>query len=178
MLPLSRLLCCVAVCLWTSSVRADVESGPAAGAPVPKLISYVMIGNGNGPIDLTEQRGSKPTLYCFVAADKFSRQVYRLLRALDERVTEAAAEAELVMVWVTADVAETKDFLKRAEPSLKGKASTYSVFEGDANGPGEWGINTDAELTVVIVREAQVKKSLGYASANETLADEILASLK
>ena len=128
-------------------------------------------------VEFTGRREKKPTLYLFVPAEKFSRPTARLMRKLDEKVAETAADAEIVAVWVTGNVDETKAYLPRVQMSLKLDETTFCVFEGDASGPQNWGINTDADLTVVTVIEGQVKQSWGFVSANETVADQVLKSL-
>ena len=164
--------------LTSATLWADVDSGPTAGATVPPLKVFAVVGDVNGEqVEFTGRREKKPTLYLFVPAEKFSRPTARLMRKLDEKVAETAADAEIVAVWVTGNVDETKAYLPRVQMSLKLDETTFCVFEGDASGPQNWGINTDADLTVVTVIEGQVKQSWGFVSANETVADQVLKSL-
>jgi hypothetical protein len=146
--------------------------------PVPKLVSFVVLGDGNGLVDWTAQRGEKPTVYCFVPADKFSRPTYRLIRTLNEQIQAVQPDATIVATWITADPAESKAYLDRAQNSLRGDRTSYGVYEENASGPGEWGINTDADITVVVVNKGQVKKSFGFVAANETVAEQVLNELK
>lgn len=169
---------CVGVLLLSSIAAADVESGPTAGMAVPKLDVYAVVGDVSGEsLDFTAKRDQQPTVYCFIPADKFSRPTARLMRILDEKLTGVVAEGHIVAVWVTGDVAQSKEYLARVNMSLKLSATTLCVFEGDASGPGEWGVNTDADITVVVVNKGQVLKSFGFVSANDTLTDEVLKVL-
>ncbi len=165
--------------LTAATLRADVESGPTAGTAVPPLKVFAVVGDVNGEqVEFTGRREKKPTLYLFVPAEKFSRPTARLMRTLDEKVAQTAADAEIVAVWVTGNVDESKACLPRVQMSLKLDETTFCVFEGDASGPQNWGINTDADLTVVSVVEGQVKQTWGFVSANETVADQVLKSLQ
>lgn len=162
--------------LCISSAWADVESGPTAGQAVPKLPVYAVAGEVNGEaIDYVARREQKPTLYCFIPAEKFSRPTARLIRTLDEKIS---GETHIVVVWVTADVNMTKEYLGRVNMSLKLSSTTLCVYEENASGPGEWGVNTDADITVVAVDKGLVRKSFGFVGANETVADDVLKALQ
>lgn len=157
---------------------AAADSGPAAGTPLPPLRVYAVTGEvQNAEVNYVEQREGKPTLYCFVPADKWSRPTARLLKALDHRMG-TLSDAALVAVWVTNDPAASKDYLPRAQQSLQLGRTALTVSEEGPGGPGEWGINTEVDLTIVAAREGRVLKSFAFQSPNDTLAEEVLAALK
>ncbi|MEZ5940203.1 MAG: hypothetical protein R3C18_02345 [Planctomycetaceae bacterium] len=174
--------CCLlssAMVLMSSVVMADVESGPIADSVVPKLEVFAVAGDTSGEaVEFVEKRESKPTLYCFIPADKFSRPTARLMRTLDDKLSGVASDGHIVAVWITGDAEMSKEYLGRVNMSLKLSSTTLCVYEKDANGPGEWGINSDASITVVVTKEGKVKGSFGYVSANETLADDVLKLLQ
>lgn len=162
--------------LSNSTLWADVESGPTAGNAVPKLPVYAVAGELNGEaVDYVARREQKPTLYCFIPAEKFSRPTARLIRTLDEKIS---GDTHIVIVWVTADANQTKEYLGRVNMSLKLSSTTLCVYEENASGPGDWGINTDADITVVAADKGLVRKSFGFVGANETVAEDVLKALQ
>ncbi|MEZ6058491.1 MAG: hypothetical protein R3C01_17455 [Planctomycetaceae bacterium] len=174
---LTALMICV--CGSLPTVRADVESGPAAGSTVKELKVYAVTGEAAGKeINATEARGEKPTLFLFIPADKWGRPTARLMRELDGKVKETAEGGAVVAVWLTSDVDATKEYLPKAQQSLKLENTALTVDATNPTGPGDWGINTDADVTVVVTLGGKVTKSFGYSSPNETLAKEVLATLK
>ncbi|MCA9082170.1 MAG: hypothetical protein KDA58_16530 [Planctomycetaceae bacterium] len=165
--------------LAANGLWADVESGPKVGEQVPPLTVFAVVGEVNGEkVDFVTRREQKPTLYLFVPAEKFSRPTARLIRTLDEKLTDTTASGAIVAVWVTGNVDESKAYLPRAQMSLMLDETTWCVYEGDANGPNNWGLNSDADITVVAVVNGKVQQTWGFVSANETLADEVLKVLK
>lgn len=158
--------------------RADVDSGPKAGDETPVLPVFVAAGDSSGQsLDFKQFRGGKPTLYFIVPADKWSRPVARLLKQLDDRVTSKQPDAVVCFVYLTDDVPMGKDYLPRAQMSLSLGHTFWTVYEGHRSGPGEWGINTDADCTVVISGGGKVRYSQGFVSANDTLTETLLAEL-
>lgn len=177
-----RLSACVLLlvgCSLGSTAWGDVESGPAADSAVKELKVLAVTGDSAGKqVNAAELRGEKPTLYLFIPADKWGRPTARLMRKLDESIKETAEGGAIVAVWLTNDVDATKDYLPKAQQSLKLEQTSLSVDETNPTGPGDWGINTDADVTVVVARGGKVVKSFGYSSPNETLAEEVLKTLK
>jgi hypothetical protein len=175
--PVCSLL--LAMLLAADCARGDVESGPAAGSDVSPFKTFAVEGEAaNETVNFVERREGKPTLYVFIPAEKWSRPTARLLRKMDESIDDAAPEAKIVAVWLTSDGAAAKEYLPKAQQSLKLANTALTVYEENATGPGEWGVNSEADVTVVATRGGKVLKSYGIVSANETLADEILKALK
>ncbi|RLS54462.1 MAG: hypothetical protein DWH91_11795 [Planctomycetota bacterium] len=173
------MMCATMVLLATMGLRADVTSGPAEGQAVPKLPVYAMFGEVTGEsADMVARRGDKATIYCLIPAEKFSRPTYRLLKSLNEKLAAASPDVRIVAVWITGNQEESRSYLMRAQRSLEASLITFCVADGDANGPAEWGFNAEADITVVVVDQGKVKRSFGFVSANETVADEILKRLK
>ena len=67
------------------------------------------------------------------------------------------------------------NYLPKISRYFKGTALT--VYDG-TSGPNDWGINSDARLTAVVVQKGKVVKSIGYVSLNETDAPEVIEALK
>jgi hypothetical protein len=144
------------------SLKAVAATGPAAG----KEVDYA-----------TERKG-KPTLFVFVLADKWDRPLARFLRALDQAMAKDRTDVQIVAVWLTDDAAKAKDYLPRAQESLKLAQTTFAVYPGEKSGPAGWGINADAHLTAVVAQDQKVSASFGFRSLNETDAPAVLQKLK
>jgi hypothetical protein len=61
---------------------------------------------------------------------------------------------------------------------LKFTKTALTVFEGEKTGPNNWGINSDAHLTTVIVNKGKVVKSFPYVSVNDSDVRAVLMELK
>jgi hypothetical protein len=160
---------------FASVARADIESGPKAGAPVPELKVFAVTGTVESKdLEIAKERGDKPTVFVFVNAEKFSRPMARFLKVLDGKVADVT-DAETVAVWVGGDAAKNKEYLPKAQQSLNfGKtALTVSGVEE----PKGWAINADAHATAVIVVKGKVVKSFPFVSINETDVKPVLAEL-
>ncbi len=169
----------VAVLVVPGVLRAQVESGPAADSKVEPLKVAVATGDAAGKeLDFAAERKEKPTLFVFVQADRWDRPAARFLRALDEALARDRKDVLVLAVWLTDDVAKAKDYLPRAQESLKLSQTTFAVHPGDKGGPANWGINTDAHLTAVVAQGGKVRASFGFRSVNETDVPAVLKGLK
>src|SRR5438132_47823 len=98
------------------TVRAQVESGPSAGSKVEVLKAVAVTGDAAGKeVDYAAQRKEKPTIFVFVQADKWDRPVARFLRALDQALAKDRNDVHIIAVWLTDDVAKSKEYLPKAE---------------------------------------------------------------
>ena len=157
---------------------ADLSSGPGVGTKVESLKVFVAAGELAGKeLDFVAERKEKPTVYVFVPAEKFSRPMARFLRTLDDKLKAERIDVDIVAVWLTDDVPKSKEHLPRVQESLKLSRTSWCVYPGEKTGPNEWGINPDADLTVIIADGQKVTVSRGYRSINETDAPKVFAEL-
>ncbi|MEX2139414.1 MAG: hypothetical protein WD894_09145 [Pirellulales bacterium] len=171
----------IAQCAW-----ADVDSGPTPGEKVPplKVLAVVVDGetkeseNKETQADLSKERAEKPTLYLFVRADRFTRPVARTMKTLDQEVDKLGGETKLVAVWLTDDKQKTKDYLPTAQRVLDFDATTLALHPDLTTGPEHWGINSDADLTVVVTGDKKVAARFGFVAPNERVTRQVLAELK
>jgi hypothetical protein len=160
-------------------LKAQTESGPAAGSKVEALKVAVATGDDTGKeIDFAVQRKDKPTIVVFVQADKWDRPLARFLRTLDQDLAKDRQDVHIVAVWLTDDVDKAKEYLPKAQQSLKLSQTTFTVHPGDKNGPRAWAINADAHLTAVLADSGKVTASFGYRSVNEEDVPAVLKKLK
>jgi hypothetical protein len=153
--------------------RADVESGPKEGDKAAALKVFAVTGDPKDKeVDYADLRKDKPTIYVFVSAENFSRPMFRYIKTLDEKVGE---DALVVAVWLNDDADKSKEYLGKISKYFTNAALT--VF-GENAGPKDWGINTDAHLTAVVVNKGKVVKSFGYMSLNDTDVPPVVEALK
>lgn len=159
-------------------VRADVESGPEKDAKVKPLPVFVATGDFSGQTkNLVQHRDGKTTLWFFVPADKWNRPTARLLRTLDSQLTDIDKDGEIVAVWMSDDLPKAKEYMPVADRALNLDHTTFTVYEKDPQGPADWGVHPDADVTIVVTRGGKVVQSFGFVSANETLAKKVLKTL-
>jgi hypothetical protein len=169
------------VCFISSAALADVDSGPKPGEKVPALKVLSVVGdeeNKEKEIDAAKLRGKKPTIYLFVRADRLTRPIAKTMKVLDQEADKLDSEIKLVAVWLTDNKEETKKYLPRAQEILKFDATTLALHPDQTTGPEHWGINSDADLTVVVASEQKVIARFGFVSPNERVVREVLAELK
>lgn len=178
---MSRSLCLfvIASLSFAVSAWADVNSGPAVGTEMQELTVFSVTGDvQNEEVDFVAHREGKPTLYCFVPADKFTRQSGRLLKALDGRIDEVDADAAIVTVWLTEDAEGSKEYMPVLQQSMQFENTSLAVDTSDPLGPLEWAVNLNADITVIVVQDGQVKKTFGFVSPNDTLADSVIEAFE
>jgi hypothetical protein len=159
--------------------RADVDSGPKPGEKVPSLKVLSVVGDEeNKEIDAAKIRAKKPTLFLFVRADRLTRPIARTMKVLDEAVDKLDGEPKVIAVWLTDEKEKTKEYLPRAQQALKLDATTLALYPELTTGPEHWGINSDADLTVVVADGQKVTARFGFVAPNDTVAREVLAELK
>jgi hypothetical protein len=157
----------------------DVASGPSRGETVPALKVFDLTGEHQGKaVEYAAERKGRPTVYLFVAADKFDRPMNRFLKALDTAAKKDSPDAYLVAVWLTEDKEKTKEYLPRVQQSVRFEATALTCYRGDKTGPKGWGINPDAHLTVVVANQGKVAAVFGYRSVNETDAPAVCKELE
>ena len=166
----------LALLFTVSRARADVESGPTVGEKIPALKVLHVVGDNEGnEVDTTAERGEKPTLYVFVRTDRWTRPVARTIKVLDEKANKESEDVRLVAVWLTDDKEKTKDYLPRAQQALKLERAILALHADLNTGPENWGINSDADLTVVLTANKKVAARFGFVSPNEKVVEDVLA---
>jgi hypothetical protein len=173
-------LCLLAIfagvpCAWGQ----DIASGPSKGQKVPALKVFDATGEQQGKeADYVAERKDRPTIYVFVQADKWDRPMARFLKKLDEAVQKAGEQSLVVAVWLSDDVNKTKEYLPKAQQSLRLQATVLTCFPGEKAGPKDWGINADAHLTAIVANKQKVAAQFGYRSLNETDVPAVIEALE
>ena len=168
-MPRHTILCLALLTAEAAARAQDVVSGPGKGEKVPALKVFDATGeNADKEVDYAAERKDKPTVYLFVRADRFDRPMNRFMKALDGAVKKDFPDTYVVAVWLTDDVAKTKNLLPRVQQSVNYEATAPTCYTGGAEGPKGWNVNTDAHLTAVLANKGKVAATFGYRSLNET----------
>ncbi|WP_020474026.1 hypothetical protein [Zavarzinella formosa] len=174
-----RNLCCWALLLTTAMVgRADVVSGPKVGDRAQDFTAYGVAGiiDGKEGNYLKERKG-EPTIYVFIRHDTFNRPTARFLKGLDTALKDAPGKVAVVAIWLSDKPDTAKEYLPKAQMSLGFVNTSLGVFTGEKSGPKNWGINTDAYATVVIVKYGTVTAVQAFQVVNETDVKAVLTDL-
>ena len=162
----------------SSPAFADVESGPKAGEKVGALKVHAVTGTiEDKDVDYVKERMDEPTIYFFVNAEKFSRPMNKYMLTVDGKLADASDKAMAVIVWSGGDFDKNKEYMPKLQKSVSYAKSALTVFNGDANGPNGWGVNSAAHLTAVVVVGGKVIQSFAYESVNDTDAKDVIESL-
>lgn len=173
-----RLVIGMMLCLTATTVFAENVSGPEKGTKITELKVHPTAGDDVGKVvNITAGQTEKSTLYVFVQADLFTRPIGRFLKDLDKKVNNDLQDTEVIAVWLTDNIEQSKEYLPKAQTSIQLVRTQWTVFDGDKNGPPEWGINSEAHVTVVAVKKGTTTKSQGYVSINETVVDDVVKML-
>ncbi len=152
------------------AVAAELKSGPQTGEKVPGPY-HVQVCSG-------KQAGEKTCLYCQngdnPVAMVFARtadcpQTAKLLQKLDEAtVANSKAEMGSFCVFLTDD---DKAPAKLKELSEKTKLSKLVLAVDAASGPAKYKIEKDADITVVLYVEHNVKANYSFKKGEIKDAD-------
>jgi hypothetical protein len=174
----TQICCGVLMLVAVSQAGAQLSSGPDVASHITPLRVVVVTGDSAGEeLDVTQRRGSMPTIYIFIQADKWDRPIARFLRTLDDELRKDRTDVSAIATWLTDDVEGAKDYLPKAQQSLQFSQTSLAVFPGDKNGPPGWTIHPGAHLTAVIAKDSRVIASFGFRSLNETNVPEVMAKL-
>ena len=159
--------------------RAQIVSGPEAGAKAPSLPVYVATGDrAEKTVDFVTERKDKPTVYLLVQNAHWGRPVARFIRSVDTALAKSDDGVEAVAVWFADEPDSLKTHLPRVQMSINLAKTTLTVFEGPKIGPAGWALNDAAHVTVVYVKNGKVVKNLSYDSEDEAHVQEVLDALK
>lgn len=159
-----------------------VAVGPDPGKPIPDLKSFQVIGEHAGKeINWKTATKDKAILFVFVRSEKWDRPTARLLKKLDDSLGEdrqkQASAPALAIIWVTKEPDKAKEYLPRAQQSLKLEKSSWNVFSGEIYDMEGWVLSGDAMINIVIAKENRVAWGRAYQTANETLVRPIRQAL-
>ncbi|MGL4549614.1 MAG: hypothetical protein ACRC33_00390 [Gemmataceae bacterium] len=167
-----------ALLLLVAVGAGDVESGPEKGAKVPELKAYVVTGDdADKTVEFAAARKDKVTVFLVVGEGKFDRPMNRFIKTLDEKLGSDFEDVAGVAVFPTDDEDKMKGYLPRVQMSVKYDKTAMAVVKGK-DGPKDWGINSDAHLTVILTAKGKVVARFGYKSVNDTEVPDVVKELE
>jgi hypothetical protein len=138
-------------------VRADdpIFSGPQVGE---KLANFKVRGffepNSGKELDFVKQAAGQPIILIFI--HDANRPSLLITKFLTNYTVELAAKGLATgVVWLTDDVSEAENRLKRSGHALTKEAPTGISLDGN-EGPGSYGLNRNVTLTILIGKEGRV----------------------
>lgn len=171
--------CCVL--LASAAVHADVESGPKIGDTVSALkVQTANNGTLADAADIVTTRDDHETVYVFLPKSKFDRPAGRFIKALDTAMQKRQVlhpNLQVVLVWMTDDVALGATRTNAIQMSLQLAASQWTVWNGEDTSPDGWVISDKAAVTVVVVQKKKVHAAFGYDSINDTVVPTVDAAV-
>src|SRR5947209_1967203 len=140
--------------------QTDVAPGPKAGDKVATLKVSAVVGPWAGKeVDVAAERKGADTIYVFVTQGHWDRPAARYLKALEAGLAKTSAAAQLVVVWLTDQPEQTKDYLRQVQQSIRlGEKVTLGVCT-DKGGPSGWNISETDRLTTVVAHGGKVAAS-------------------
>lgn len=175
------VLAVVGVCTMAIGrfAAADVESGPDVGSAVVPLNVIPTLGDDAGKkLDPLKPRAAQTTVVVLVNGARWDRPTARYLKTLDQQVGTFGKDVSIIVVWVTDDLEKTKEYLPKAQMSLKFEQTLLTVSPDGVAGPENWGLNDRASVTTVITRASKVHAKFAYVSLNETNVPDVMKAVK
>lgn len=172
----SACVMAVALVLTTAAVAfAEVTSGPQVGDSVGAFIVTKVTGNPDDGVDEGKtlcyrcKMGARPVVMVF--ARSADEKLAKLLKKIEEEVEEHQSEKLVSFVNM---IGTDSDSLKKASAEFAAKHGikkiAFVVPEDTKDGPPEFKIAPDADVTVVCYKGGQVKAN--HAFAKGSLSDE------
>ena len=154
--------------LATATASAEVTSGPQVGDSVGAFTVLKVAGNPDDGFPVGKsgcyrcKTGSKPVVMVF--ARSADEKLAKLLKKIEEEVEEH--QDEKLMSFVNMIGADA-DSLKKATEEFASKHGitriAFVVPEDAKDGPADFKIAPDADVTVVCYREGKVKANHAFA---------------
>lgn len=180
----TKLVCIAALVGLTSFAGAeDLKSGPEAGSS----LGAFGVEKVAGAVDDGVETGQE---LCYRCRNQQRPQVVVFTRSVDPKVTELITKLDKAMgdhedeqLRVFVNVLNSNKIT--AKENAKKFAATngvthipFVVPNQYANGPGNYKINEDAEVTITLANESEVKRNIAVAKASELDIAAVLADVE
>jgi hypothetical protein len=179
------MLAAVVLALFASVsvVTADeIKSGIQAGSSAGPFYVTKLAGAEDDGVAVGKnlcyrcKNGRRPQVMVFTRSS--DEQVVKLVQKLDAAIGQNSSKQLRAFVNILGDdkASATKSAKKLAAAS---KATTvpFVVPNEVENGPGNYGLNSKAAVTVILAESGRVKASHAFASASDVDADSVIADL-
>jgi len=159
------------------STRADdkVFSGPQPGEKTTPFRAVELRGEGAGKErDIIAENKGAPTTLIFVHG--VERSMAPLMSVLDEYGKERKDMLKTEFVFLSTDRLSSQQRLPLVAQSLRLQAAISLSVDG-AEGPGNYGLNKECLLTVVVARENKVAANFPLVQPGMADAPRIIAAI-
>jgi hypothetical protein len=164
--------------LVAGGVRAADEkvfSGPQVGEKATAVKVVDVAGQDKGKEwDVVERFGGKPSAIVFVHS--IERSIVPLLTVIDEYADQKRDALRCAIVFLSADRVESEKRLPLVAQSLRLKSPVVLSRDG-AEGPGNYGLNKQCLMTVVIANENTVTANWALVQPGIADAPAIIAAM-
>lgn len=179
------VLTALAVLALTTQVQAEeIKSGLQPGKPVGAFNVTKCAGAEEDGVKVGAnlcyrcKNGARPQVMVFTrsATDK---NVLKLIQELDKAVGENSDKQLRAFVNVLGeDKEELSSTAKELGQTSKAKNVPFVVPNEFENGPADYGLNADAEITIIVANKSKVTASHAAAKAKDLKVDAVLADVK
>ena len=178
----SALVTLALAALATAAAPARAQSKPEVGSQATPFKVFGVTGQFDGKeVELAARPAEHRQLFLFVAADTWDRPTGRYLKKLDDALLkgiEGVDAIDVYAIWLTATPQDAKDYLPKAQQSMRLGQTSLAVFEGPEQGPDGWGLDPEAYLTAVLVQNGKVTASFAYRSTNDTNVPALVETIR
>ena len=154
--------------LSTATAAAEVTSGPQVGDSVGAFTVLKVAGNPDDGFPVGKsgcyrcKTGSKPVVMVF--ARSADEKLAKLLKKIEEEVEEHQAQKLTSFVnMIGADAESLKKATEEFAAKHGSKRIAFVVPEDAKDGPADFKIAPDADVTVVCYKEGKVKANHAFA---------------
>ncbi len=166
--------------LWLALLAAargeeQVYSGPQPGEKTTPFRSVELRGEGAGKErDIIAQHKGAPTTLIFIHG--VERSMAPLITVLDEYGQERKDLLKTEFVFLSGDRLGSQQRLPLVGQSLR-LQSPMSLSADGAEGPGNYGLNKECLMTVIVARENKVAANFALVQPGVTDASKILSAI-
>ncbi len=173
----------VALFAMVSFVSAEeIKSGLQAGALIGPFDVTKLAGAEDDGVSVGDnlcyrcKNGGRPQVMIFTRSS--DEQVVKLVQKLDSALSDNSSKQLRAFVNVIGeDKAVATKEAKKLASSSKAKEVPFVVPNEVENGPGDYGLNAKAAVTVILAEGGKVKANHAFASAKDVSVDAVIADL-
>ena len=154
------------------AAKKELKSGPQTGDSLGAFYVTKIAGAEDDGIEIGQnlcyrcKNGRKPQVVVFTRST--SPKVAQLVRKLDKAVADNESSKLCVFVnFLGDDKEELSDEAAKFAAKSKTTNVPFVVPNEFENGPDDYGINTEAEITITLASDLGVKATHAYASGND-----------
>jgi hypothetical protein len=152
-----------------------VFSGPQPGEKItPFRVLDVTGPNAGKELDYVSQFGGTPTVLVFVHA--LERSIVPLMTVIDEYGSGQKDRLKTLFVFLTADRVASEQRLPLVNRSLRMQSPLAISLDG-AEGPGNYGLNKNCLLTIIVAKEDQVAAKFALVQPGIADAPKVLEAI-